>query len=265
LTIFKDNSKVNGIHISTYNVPWMTDSLGIGVQMSTDPDNLHGSVRNLPSGYKIVPAPREAPIEPLASDEDSCKVDCSYNVINILISLGQALLAAATPHQSRGDQIFQHGYVAFGLTVSPYAVMSIINLMSKLLCLDYGQTYLIDSAITREAHGGGGRFHGVVGRLVEDDSVQIKALETDSQLVGVAGPITFHQDGDHVRIDLEDMLNKSNITKVESVSTTWKVEMDKEAHGQVRNVQNDISQLRNENQRFPLLERQTDHSNSGPA
>ena len=60
-----------------------------------------------------------------------------------MVSIVQVLLASATLYETRGDQFNQYGYAAFGLTVIPYIVMSIVNLLGNLLTPDFPTLYLV--------------------------------------------------------------------------------------------------------------------------
>ena len=69
-------------------------------------------------------------------------------------------------YETRGDQIERYGYAAFGLTVAPYLVMSIINLIGTVLTPDYSTLFMIESEIMEEAgQSDGACFRGAVGRL----------------------------------------------------------------------------------------------------
>ncbi len=108
----------------------------------------------LPEGYALSIVPPEAQV-----DEHQCngKVPCnielssSYNLPKVLTAIFQTLYASATLYRVRGDQIQRYGYAAFGLTVAPYLVMSIINLASTVLTPDYSSMYLIGSEAMDEA------------------------------------------------------------------------------------------------------------------
>ena len=83
-----------------------------------------------------------------------------------LIAIFQTLYASFTLYHARGDQIQHYGYAAFGLTVVPYIVMSIINLASTLLTPDYPVMYLVESEAMEEAkRREKAKFDGVVGRI----------------------------------------------------------------------------------------------------
>lgn len=90
----------------------------------------------------------------------------SYSLSQGLIAILQTISAFITLYRSRGDQLQHYGYAAFGLTVIPYLLMSIVNLLSTILTPDYDEVYLIYSEVMREAVGQGGTFDGVVGCIV---------------------------------------------------------------------------------------------------
>jgi hypothetical protein len=71
--------------------------------------------------------------------------------MKILVALGQTLFAIATLYRTRGDQIAQFGYAAFGLTVTPYAFMSIINLVGNLMTPTYSTVFLVEPRAIQEA------------------------------------------------------------------------------------------------------------------
>jgi len=57
----------------------------------------------------------------------------AYNVPTILVSFIQALGATTTLYRARGDRVDWCGYAVFGLTVAPYAFMSVVNIVAHLL------------------------------------------------------------------------------------------------------------------------------------
>ena len=96
----------------------------------------------------------------------ACELSSNHNLPKGLIAIFQVLYASATLYRARGDQIQRYGYAAFGLTVAPYLVMSIVNIISAVLIPEYPTTYLVrsdamDEALRREA----AKFEGVVGTI----------------------------------------------------------------------------------------------------
>ncbi|RYP81204.1 hypothetical protein DL769_002096 [Monosporascus sp. CRB-8-3] len=67
----------------------------------------------------------------------------NYNVLKILASIVQLLFGMSTLYRARGDQVDRFGYVAFGLTVAPYAWMSLLNLVGNLVSPQYPAKFLV--------------------------------------------------------------------------------------------------------------------------
>ena len=96
-------------------------------------------------------------------------ISSSYNLPKALVAIFQTVYASATLYSARGDQIEQYGFAAFGLTVAPYLVMSLVNLVSGILTPDYATVYLVKSEIMEEAmRREGAIFEGMVGSIVAD-------------------------------------------------------------------------------------------------
>lgn len=131
--------------------------------------NIHG-VRHIPDGYTLAVLPSNTHIEPdFAGAHGEIQISFSYNVIQAVISVVQVFFASFTLYRSRGDQLKQYGYAAFGLTVIPYIIMSIFNLFGNVLNPDYPTLYLVRSPEMREAENRGGHFDGVIGTVVEEE------------------------------------------------------------------------------------------------
>ncbi|MCJ1331009.1 hypothetical protein MMC10_007696 [Thelotrema lepadinum] len=87
----------------------------------------------------------------------------TYNAPKVLVSIIQAVWGIITIYRARGDQIQIYGYAAFGLTVVPYAYMSILNSLANLLTPSYPALILIKTPILQEAQNKGkGIFSGVL-------------------------------------------------------------------------------------------------------
>lgn len=119
----------------------------------------------LPPGYGLAVVPANAKFY---DNADDMKLSNEYGAIKILVSLGQLVYASSTLYRARGDQISRYGYAAFGLTVTPYALMSLLNLLGSLMCPQYPTFYLVESRAMDEARKVPGTLiEGTVGRLVE--------------------------------------------------------------------------------------------------
>ncbi|KAL3302029.1 nacht domain-containing protein [Colletotrichum asianum] len=137
--------------------------------------NIHG-LCELPEGYHLMQVPRKATF----AGEDDLPVDhrpwyhyrrlantifpwtqpqhtrstvalsCSYNLVRVLASIIQLIFAVSTLYRTRGDQIERYGYAAFGLTVIPYAWMSLVNLVGNAICPQYDKIYVVSSRALRD-------------------------------------------------------------------------------------------------------------------
>ncbi|KAI1609231.1 hypothetical protein EDD37DRAFT_143688 [Exophiala viscosa] len=85
------------------------------------------------------------------SHADATFVVSNYSLVKILAAVGQSLYGIATLYDTRGDQLNRYGYSAFGLTVIPYAYISLVNLVANLLCPEYPAMYLVESQAMRDA------------------------------------------------------------------------------------------------------------------
>lgn len=113
----------------------------------------------------------------LFEDKPTPVIAASYSLPKGMIAVVQLGFAVSTLYQSSGSQLDYYGYVAFGITVVPYALMSLVNLLGNILTPDYHALYLVGSDVMDEAIRRGARFDGVVGRLVEDTSSSTAVAE----------------------------------------------------------------------------------------
>jgi len=127
---------------------------------------LHGQC-NLPPGYELRFVPRSAS-QYITFSDNSAKVtlSTSYSFSKALTAIVQVIFASITLYRSRGDQIARYGYAAFGLTVVPYLVMSVVNLFGNLVTPEYPSLFLISSDIMDEASRRPGYLvDGEVGKI----------------------------------------------------------------------------------------------------
>ncbi|KAL9081983.1 MAG: hypothetical protein Q9159_006830 [Coniocarpon cinnabarinum] len=123
-----------------------------------------------PNGYALACAPRHTKI---AGGEFS--VASSSGIVKALIALFQTLYAASTLYHVRADQLDRYGFAAYGLTVTHFAVMSLLNVGAHLATPDYPSMFMLRTDTMAEAERLGGRFSGEVGRVVADQGKQGKS------------------------------------------------------------------------------------------
>jgi len=91
-------------------------------------------------------------------------IAASLSTPKVAASLVQVTAAIVTVYRTRGTQLDTYGYAAFGLSVIPYTLMSIINLVGNLVTPDYEAIFMVRSEAMDEAEARGGKFSGVMGR-----------------------------------------------------------------------------------------------------
>ena len=192
---------------------------------------MHGTYR-IPEGYSLAIVPLDAVVLDLDGGTGSSTISCSYSFAKVLVALAQTIYATSTLYRSRGDQIARYGYAAFGLTVAPYAVMSIVNLLGNLCSPDYPALYLVESSIMDEARQRPlGYFSGTVGRLEEEHVLDIRGSTHD--LSQIVGPLEFRQTfGDELSVrfrilaDMPSQLGLCPETVLHYLSFSDKVSME---------------------------------------
>lgn len=112
--------------------------------------SIHGYIE-VPEGYRMVLVPADARF----TDEGGphLRLCSNYSVVAIAVGLAQTLFGIATLYNTRGDQVERFGYAAFGLTVAPYALMSVLNGIAALCMPNYPSLFLVESRVlTHQTH-----------------------------------------------------------------------------------------------------------------
>lgn len=128
---------------------------------------------NMPLGpyARVVPAigsiasRSESDIADMGDDVREMHLSKNHNPPKLLVSIIQIIWGIVTLYKTRGNQIALYGAGAYGLTVAPYAIMSIINLATNIMRPEYAAMYLVHSTEMDEAVGHGGEFRGIVATV----------------------------------------------------------------------------------------------------
>ena len=84
----------------------------------------------------------------------------------MVTSIVQLVLSSVTIYRSRGSQLDQYGYAAFGLTVIPYTFMSLVNFIYVGVVGEYAALTILRTPTMEEANDRlGGQICGEVGIL----------------------------------------------------------------------------------------------------
>lgn len=95
-------------------------------------------------------------------------VSRSQSWAKMIASVAQLVFSSITIYRTRGNQIDRYGYAAFGLSVFPYTIMSLINSVCIGLVGDYSCKYILRTSILDEAERCGGEFDGTIGVALRD-------------------------------------------------------------------------------------------------
>jgi hypothetical protein len=96
----------------------------------------------------------------------SSSISSIYSFSKGVVAIFQTIYASVTLLWTKGDQINRYRYAAFGLTVTLYLMMSIVNLVGTLLNPDFPTMFLVGSEVmTEAARREGAKFEGIVATL----------------------------------------------------------------------------------------------------
>lgn len=131
---------------------WADWHWGFTCYLDRGPKTLRATIQ-LPRGYSFSMLPANALVKQLrpSSEYTYHPVTYSHNWTKIVIAVVQLLFASAAIYKASIQEVKHFGYAAFGLTVTPYAIMSLANLLATLICPDFSSTYLVRSQILDEA------------------------------------------------------------------------------------------------------------------
>lgn len=127
---------------------------------------------DLPPGYRLAFVPPNAQVEHIMPEVAVTRIlQTSYSLASGVISIVQIFSACSALYQSRGYQIEAYGYAAFGFTVTPYLVMSFLNLLANCFTPTFPNLCLVHTEMMDEAISRGGRFTDIVGKLESEPLV----------------------------------------------------------------------------------------------
>lgn len=165
------------------------------------------------------------------------RLACALDFPRSLLSLSQTISGVFALYKARGSQIERYGFAAFGLTVIPYVVISIINLIGSLLSSEYETIFLVHSSIMDEMIAREGFSDGTVGSVCEavEDETHTPLLDREVYIGSRGSALKFE--------GLEDLLrcvNSSNqFFNIEPLSEKpepkrWCFRWKRRFHGLVR-------------------------------
>jgi hypothetical protein len=117
-------------------------------------------------------------------DKTTNDVACSYNGAKAIVSIVQIVFGIYTLYRTKGNQIERFGYAAYGLTVTQYALMSVVNLVGNLLRPDNTSMYIFGSNLSDELQEEHNCTIATIGRI-EENSHQLVRHAGRRQMVEV--------------------------------------------------------------------------------
>lgn len=71
------------------------------------------------------------------------KISCDYNIMKIFAAILQILSGVFQIYQAQESQLEKYGYAAYALTVVPYVLMSLVNLLACVCIPQYPMMYIV--------------------------------------------------------------------------------------------------------------------------
>jgi hypothetical protein len=108
-------------------------------------------------------------------DAEGIQLSKSRSITKGLVAVLQLCFSIFVLVRSKGNQIQTYGYAAFSLTVAPYAVMAVVNLLANAVMPTYSSLYLVRNDVMTEIEEANNiSFNNVVGTVQQvDETVQI--------------------------------------------------------------------------------------------
>ena len=207
--------KIYRIFVQTYKFDHHPPSQGR--RLNPDDVKVHGLCKLAP-GYGLCYVPEDMKIYPRYNTEErndlhamisavqardvtamgkvleaGTKIASTQNAPRILFSFIQTISGGYSLYRAQGSQIDRYGYAAYGLTVLPYMVVSVINFAGSLLSSEYDMIYMIHSKTMEEMVQRGGLTDGFIGSLDHDPGSTDHSLSTNEQIVIAEGEtLEFH-------------------------------------------------------------------------
>ena len=113
-------------------------------------------------------------------------ISSSLGLVKGIIALFQLYSIVSFIITEKHEKNRINDYAAFQLTLIPYGLMSLVNILCGLVTPTYSAVYMVNSTIMEEARARGWTFDGTVGKLCEN-------TEKDSS-VGFGFLVTFEKD-----------------------------------------------------------------------
>jgi hypothetical protein len=137
------------------------------------------------------------------STRSEIRVGRSQSWLKMLTSITQLVLSSITLYHTRGPQVDRYGYAAFGLSVFPYALMSLVNLFVLGIIGEYACLFVLRTAISEEAKKCGGRISGELGTPLDVSGHGVDVTLPEVRDDGETDLLLGAGDDDRTRLSME--------------------------------------------------------------
>ncbi|KHN96102.1 uncharacterized protein MAM_05950 [Metarhizium album ARSEF 1941] len=154
-------------------------------------------------GYVLAYVPIDSIVDPLPEPCHGLKtlemLTKKRNTTKSLVALLQLCFSVFVLVRARGDQVALYGMAAFSLSVAPYAVMAVVDLLANLFVPHYDCLFLVENDVLREITSQyGHRYDDTVGKVRQIETGEPVTLHLPGQQDGgrkwVSGVPGFLQD-----------------------------------------------------------------------
>lgn len=106
--------------------------------------------------YSLIALPRSFTVSPLSETGfTSFTLSCDYSIPKAIVAIIQVVYGTTELYQSSLRQLPKFGYAAYSLTVIPYLLMSLVNLVAAACAPQYPTMFLV-------RYGGNSNIHQAV-------------------------------------------------------------------------------------------------------
>ncbi|KAF8241333.1 hypothetical protein K440DRAFT_629597 [Wilcoxina mikolae CBS 423.85] len=136
---------------------------------------------------------KESPVKekPRLADYD-IGISAQLSVIKSMIALVQLYSTITILKDNKPKD-----YGAYQLTLLPYAIMTLVNILSGLFTPSYSSVYMVESTLMKEAENRGGVFEGTVGVLDECEPAILHTTDFEVREVAVSPADGDPHKGEH--------------------------------------------------------------------
>ncbi|KAF8246575.1 hypothetical protein K440DRAFT_631102 [Wilcoxina mikolae CBS 423.85] len=164
-----DNMESSGDELFTSDAATLIIGDAVLRPLDREKYKIHGHF-TLPPNYTLAHLPPGTELMSLAAShatKSDIVLSNSYSVVKAFTGLVQIISSLYTIYSSYGDETARYGFAAFGFTVLPYTVMSMLNVAANIIEASYDCLFLVRSDVMKEAEEReGGEFVGEVAELV---------------------------------------------------------------------------------------------------